>query len=144
MSARLSFPSVLSLCICISKSVLFFRCPQNSLNGFFSQIIDLFVPQRMTDILCLFHVFFPYMPCHHFHMILTFRTFLQIRAGRAVFSAAFVFLIPITVCCPIFQNVVFGYTGALRFFRNYPFFSSNYFISMIKYWYQTKAVNENG
>ena len=30
-----------------------------------------------------------------------------------------------------------------RFFRNYPFFTSNGFISVLKCWYQIKAVNDN-
>ena len=30
-----------------------------------------------------------------------------------------------------------------RFFRNCPSFASNGFISVIKYWYQLKAVNDN-
>ena len=29
------------------------------------------------------------------------------------------------------------------FFRNHPFFTSNEFISVIKYWYQIKAVYDN-
>ena len=35
------------------------------------------------------------------------------------------------------------YSGALWFFRNCPSFASNGFISVIKYWYQLKAVNDN-
>ena len=35
------------------------------------------------------------------------------------------------------------YSGALWFFRNCPSFASNGFISVIKYWYQLKVVNDN-
>ena len=34
-------------------------------------------------------------------------------------------------------------SGVARFFRNCPSFASNGFISVIKYWYQLKAVNDN-
>lgn len=33
--------------------------------------------------------------------------------------------------------------GVPGFFRNCPSFASNGFISVIKYWYQLKAVNDN-
>ncbi|RGE09305.1 hypothetical protein DXC33_14055 [Clostridiaceae bacterium TF01-6] len=35
------------------------------------------------------------------------------------------------------------YSVAARFFRNHPFFASNEIISVIKYWYQIKAVYDN-
>ena len=35
------------------------------------------------------------------------------------------------------------YSNAIGFFRNCPSFASNGFISVIKYWYQLKAVNDN-
>ena len=35
------------------------------------------------------------------------------------------------------------YSGPPGFFRNCPFLASNGFISVIKYWYQLKAVNDN-
>ena len=34
-------------------------------------------------------------------------------------------------------------SGRPGFFRNHPFFTSNEFISVIKYWYQIKAVYDN-
>ena len=35
------------------------------------------------------------------------------------------------------------YSDRLGFFRNYPYFTSNGFISVIKCWYQIKAVYDN-
>ena len=34
-------------------------------------------------------------------------------------------------------------SGVAGFFRNCPYFASNGFIVVIKYWYQLKAVNDN-
>lgn len=34
-------------------------------------------------------------------------------------------------------------SGGEGFFRNHPFFASNEIISVIKYWYQIKAVYDN-
>ena len=36
-----------------------------------------------------------------------------------------------------------AYSAKTGFFRNHPFFASNEIISVIKYWYQIKAVYDN-
>ena len=57
------------------------------------------------------------------------------RVFRTVFLCIF-----ITV---LLLAEVFTYFGGFGFFRNCPSFASNGFISVIKYWYQLKAVNDN-
>ena len=57
--------------------MLFFRCSEDSFNGFFSQFIYRFVPKGMTDVFCHFHIFFPNMTHYYLHMIFAFRTFME-------------------------------------------------------------------
>ena len=56
--------------LCVSKSMLFFCTSEQSLNGFFSQHINRFVPKRMADILTGFRILCPNMAGGHFLMFI--------------------------------------------------------------------------
>ena len=86
--------------------MLFFCTSEQSLNGFFSQHVNFFIPQSMTDVLTGFQILFPDMPVDYFLMFFTFRAFGKIRT---VFTDAFitlVFFVTIPVCCPISKDLI--------------------------------------
>ena len=69
------FPSGFSDILGITKSMLLFHCSQNPFDCFFSQFINLFVSQCMTNVFCHFHVFFSNMVQDYFYMVFVFCAF---------------------------------------------------------------------
>ena len=92
--------------LCIAESVVFFCCSEEALYGLFPLRIHFLHPNRMPDILTLFHVRLPDMPGHYLHMIPAFCALLQIWTSFTDDSAALVFPVSGTVRRMISQHLM--------------------------------------
>jgi len=102
--------------LCIAESVVFFCCSEEALYGLFPLRIHFLHPNRMPDILTLFHVRLPDMPGHYLHMIPAFCALLQIWTSFTDHSAALVFPVSGTVRRMISQHLIVRAYIAVKIF----------------------------
>ena len=112
--------------------MMLFRCSEVPLYRLFSLLIYLFGTYTVADFIALFHVFFPYMPCHCFYMLFALRTLCKIRTTCTYFPITFVFPVPFSVRRSITQYLIIWTYIAVIVFVVYVFVFSE--ISLLRLW----------
>ena len=83
--------------LCISESMRFFRCSEDSLDRFLSAVVNVPHSDGVSDVFADFHVIFPKMSADDFDVVFAMRALAEIRTGFAYFRTAFVFTIAFSV-----------------------------------------------
>ena len=91
----------------VAHPMLLFRSSETPLDRFFSLVIELSHPDRVPDILDKLHVIHPDMFQDSFLMPFALCAFRKTWAFFAYLRAALKFLVPLTIRCRIFQNLIF-------------------------------------
>ena len=87
--------------------MLFFCSPEDSLYALFPPGVDPFAPSGMTDVFYRLYILFPYMPGDCLDMALAVGASFKARTIGSMLPTTLIFPVPIFVCCPVCQDVVF-------------------------------------
>ena len=90
----------------VSESVVFFSSTEDPFNCFLTLVVEFLHSSGMSYIFRSFHVVFPNMSGNQFHMVFALSTLRKVWAVFTYVAAAFVFPVPIAICCTVFQNFV--------------------------------------
>ena len=82
--------------------MLFFRGPEDPLDGLLPPGMDLLIPAGMADVLHHLHMLFPHMPGDRLDMVLAVGTSPE---ARAVGPATLILPISLPVCCAVCQDL---------------------------------------